>query len=315
MPNTAGSTTVQLTARGPFDLSASIRFLEGFTPAGQSAADGSGLLRLAFPAEDGWEPVGVAARQHGRTVTLELSGQVDDPAAVADQAARILSLDVDGSGFLALGRRDPVVGHLQARYSGLRPVQFHSPYEAACWAIIGQRIRITQAAAIKSRIADECGHPVTVAGQRLAAFPGPEQSQHCALPGLPAVKVERLRGVASAALEGRLASAQLRSVEPDIALAQLAEIPGIGPFSAELILARGAGHPDVFPTAERRLHEEMTLAYGLSDPSIDQLAAIADGWRPYRTWVGLLLRTRREDDTHEIAGGVGASRSDARLRP
>lgn len=109
--------------------------------------------------------------------------------------------------------------------------------------------------------------------------------------------------MASAALEGHLAAAQLRSVDPEIALAQLTEIPGIGPFSAELILARGAGHPDVFPTAERRLHEEMTLAYGLTDPSIAQLAAIADGWRPYRTWVGLLLRTRREDDTHEIAGG------------
>ncbi len=225
-----------------------------------------------------------------------------------------MSLDVDGSGFLALGRRDPVVGDLQARYPGLRPVQFHSPYEAACWAIIGQRIRITQAAAIRSRIADECGHPVTVAGQRLTAFPGPEQLQRCSFPGLPAIKVDRLRGVASAALEGHLAAAQLRSVDPDIALAQLTEISGIGPFSAELILARGAGHPDVFPTAERRLHEEMTLAYGLTDPSIDQLAAIANGWRPYRTWVGLLLRTRREDDTHEIAGAVGLSRRGAQPR-
>lgn len=182
MPKSVDPATTELTARGPFDLAASIRFLEGFTPANQPVADGSGLLRLAFPAEVGWAPVGAAVRQHGRAVSVELSGDVDDPAAVVDQVERILSLDVDGSGFLALGRRDPVVGDLQARYPGLRPVQFHSPYEAACWAIIGQRIRITQAAAIRSRIADECGHPVTVAGQRLPAFPGPEELQRCSLP-------------------------------------------------------------------------------------------------------------------------------------
>jgi DNA-3-methyladenine glycosylase II len=54
-----------------------------------------------------------------------------DPEAVRDQVARILSLDVDGSGFPAVGRRDPVVGGLQARWPGLRPVGFFSPYEAA----------------------------------------------------------------------------------------------------------------------------------------------------------------------------------------
>jgi 3-methyladenine DNA glycosylase/8-oxoguanine DNA glycosylase len=41
------------------------------------------------------------------------------------------------------------------------------------------------------------------------------------------------------------------------ALAHLQRLPGIGPFSAQLILIRGAGHPDVFPSDERRLHEEI----------------------------------------------------------
>jgi DNA-3-methyladenine glycosylase II len=62
--------------------------------------------------------------------------------AIRDQVARILSLDLDGSGFAAVGRADPVVAGLQRRYPGLRPVSFWSPYEAAAWAIIGQRIRI-----------------------------------------------------------------------------------------------------------------------------------------------------------------------------
>ena len=69
---------------------------------------------------------------------------------VRDQVKRILSLDTDGNGFPQVGVRDPVVGKLQEGYPGLRPVLFYSPYEAAAWAIIGNRIQIVQAAKIKS---------------------------------------------------------------------------------------------------------------------------------------------------------------------
>ena len=215
---------------------------------------------------------------------------------------------MDGRGFPELGRRDPVVGELRDRYPGLRPVSFHSPYEAACWAIIAQRIRITQAAAIKQRLAEQLGERVTIAGQQLAAFPAPQRLQGRVLPGLPAVKAERLHAIATATMAGKLDGARLRDLDTDQALEELTQLPGIGPFSAQLILARGAGHPDLFPTAERRLHEEIARAYRLTDPTLAELAAVADGWRPYRTWVGLLLRTRREDDTSEISRGRRADR-------
>jgi hypothetical protein len=39
-------------------------------------------------------------------------------AEVRPQVERILALDVDGSGFPAVGERDPVVGELQRRYPG-----------------------------------------------------------------------------------------------------------------------------------------------------------------------------------------------------
>jgi len=48
---------VSLTARGPFSLAASIRFLDGFTPAAYDAA-GDGVLRMAFPSDDGSSVVG-----------------------------------------------------------------------------------------------------------------------------------------------------------------------------------------------------------------------------------------------------------------
>jgi len=115
-------------------------------------------------------------------------------------------------------------------------------------------------------------------------------------------KAEYLRGLAQATLAGNLDAAQLRALPADDALTALRRLPGIGAFSADLVLVRGAGHPDHFPVHERRLARAMARAYGLGDdPSADDLAAIAEHWRPYRSWVALLLRTQLEDDTNEIS--------------
>lgn len=107
MPDSTASAPVQLAVRGPFELAASVRFLEGFAPAHRpDAAAEPGLLRLAFPADDGWAPVGAAVRQRDGVTTVELTGALGDHhEAVAAQVARILSLDVDGSGFADVGRR------------------------------------------------------------------------------------------------------------------------------------------------------------------------------------------------------------------
>lgn len=117
-------------------------------------------------------------------------------------------------------------------------------------------------------------------------------------PGLTDIKVQRLHALAEAALDGEPDAARLRALPADYALAELRALPGIGPFSAELVLIRGAGHPDVFPRHEPRLHRATATAYGLGTPAADdvaRLAGIADRWRPYRSGVALLLRAQAAD--------------------
>jgi DNA-3-methyladenine glycosylase II len=284
---------------------ASARFLEGFAPAARSdAAATPGELRLAFPVAPSWRPVGVLLRQptRGGPIRAAIRADQSDVSAAADAVRRILSLDVPGSDFPKIGARDPVVGELQRRYPGLRPVAFHSPYEAACYAIIGHRIRMTQAATIKHELAVRLGSSVEVHGQPLPTFPSPEVLR--AQPRVPMVselKSDRLKTIATAALDGKLDADELRSLPAEEALGRLKELPGIGAFSAELVLLRGAGHPDVFPEAESRLHEEVCRAYGVSTKR--EMREVAEGWAPYRTWVALLLRARREEETGEIALG------------
>ena len=304
----------ELTPVGPYSISASARFLEGFAPA-HYEGDGPEQLRFAFVADGlnrGERVAGAYVYPEGQKVVVETYGEAASEV-VRNQVRRVLSLDVDGSGFPEVGKRDPVVGKLQERYPGLRPVCFYSPYEAAAWAIIGNRIRIVQAARVKARMTEELGEPVQIGGNEEQAFPGPS----CLLgldgfPGLSGRKIEYLRALAHAALEGKLEAPYLRSLSITEALARLKELPGIGDFSAELILLRGVGEPDRCPIREPRLARAVAMAYGLEEtPTAEAVAEISERWRPYRTWVGLHLRTMMEDETGEIANEPNSSRSGA----
>jgi DNA-3-methyladenine glycosylase II len=63
-------------------------------------------------------------------------------------------------------------------------------------------------------------------------------------------------------------------------------ILGMGPFSAELVVIRGANFPDVLPRNESRLGDIITKRYG-ADRSIDE---ITEAWMPFRSWAAVHLR-------------------------
>jgi DNA-3-methyladenine glycosylase II len=211
---------------------------------------------------------------------------------VAAQTARMLSLDVDARGYEAVATRDPVVARVLATAPGLRPPLFHSPYEAAAWCVLSLRWNTRQAAAVRDHLARAHGLPVEVAGVAIAAFPTPEQLLAVdAFEGVPPVKMERLHGVARAAAEGLLSAEEIRRADPEEAMARLRQIPGIGPFSASLIVLRASGVCDVSVEAEPRLAAIVGRLYGLSGPaSAADMRRIGESWRPFRTWVGVLLR-------------------------
>lgn len=279
-----------LEAKGPYSLRAQIAFLRRFTPA-QYDASAEDTLALAFVAEDGWEATAVEVSPTETGVHVDVHGQ--EPEGLRRQVMRMLSLDVDGSGLPDVGARDPVMGRLMRRYDQLRPVCFPSPFEAAAWGLLSHRARMSQAARLKKHIARTMGEPFWVGGEALHAFPTPRRLLEAdAIEGVNETNLTRLHALARAALRGELDGDRLRAMSTAEALASLTTHAGIGPFTAELVLIRGAGAPDVMPATEKRLRRVVELAYGPGTT----LEMVAPVWQPYRSWCAVLLRRFMEDE-------------------
>jgi DNA-3-methyladenine glycosylase II len=265
--------TISLRPRGPFSLPSPL--VVGLTDDGGDAV----ALRAVWVAETG---------------EVEVDFDSDLPAGrVERHAARVLSLDVDGSGLAGMGERDRVVGRLVAEAGGRRPVCFGTPFEAAVWAVLSQRVSMAQAGRVKEAMAAALGTRMEIGGVEVVAFPGPGALIGLdEFPGVWDSKLERIRALAAAAVAGDLDPAFLRSLDLEAAIAHLESIPGLGPFGAMLILARGAGHPDVPPPTLRRFRAAVGSAYGLDeDPDDAKVAELSEAWRPYRSWVTWLLRS------------------------
>jgi DNA-3-methyladenine glycosylase II len=293
---TATRSSVRLVAlRGAFDLRLSSAFGFGQREAGHD----QDVLELAFLLEPTWEPVAVVVRQPAPdALELEVTGPADVDAAVA-QALRVISADVDATGWDALCAADPVLGRIRSAKPGLRPPLFHSAYEALAWCVLSARRPHAQGVALRERLNRAHGTVLDVAagpgagGAELTVLPSPEQLLAVTeLPGLPEVKLRRLHGIARAALDGQLATDELRAVDPVDAILRLRELEGIGPYYAELVTVRALGHTDVVPLLEPAVAAVAgALLTGNGPLTAAELATRTAAWSPWRTWACVAMRS------------------------
>jgi DNA-3-methyladenine glycosylase II len=296
----------EIEIRGRFSLRAAAEF--GFGPNQGSPPPYDGAMRLAFPVDGGRGYAGAVLRQPDPDGPLRVELTLRDGAELEPalaQVARVVSLDHDGAAFARVGETDPVIGALQRAHPGQRPVLFHSPYEGAAWSIISARRPAAQAARVRMELAARLGASFDLEGRTVAAFPQPERLLEFGdqFPGLNPTKLERLRGLAGAALAGDLDVTRLHELGPELAHEELQRINGIGPFYAGLIVLRASGFADAILTVpERKGMVHTARFYGLPEPpNGDQFAALAERWRPFRTWATVLIRLAGDRGT-TVAG-------------
>jgi len=278
------STTYTITPRGLFSLAESARFAYIDRDPGPPGPS----LRLAFCRDGSWEPTGVSLTQR-HDGTLDVQGDTRDRA----QVERIVGLNVDSTSFAEVGAVDPVIGRLQAAAPGLRPPQLHSAYEAAVFCILTARRSSSQARRMRTALAARAGTVLDVDGAAVTCLPPPAYLvDPDPVPGLDPVRLERLRGVAQAALDGQLDTAALAALPPEEARSCLERLPGIGPFSSAIVVVRSLGHTDYLAGTITELNTLVGQLYQLGRPATTQeLDRISSPWSPWRTWAQLHIRS------------------------
>ena len=216
------------------------------------------------------------------------------PEAITDRAGwrrfleRMFYFDFDLRRFYQ-SVSDPVMKKLTKRYVGFRPVLTPTVFEAATWAIIGQQVNLHFAHRLKSRLVEKANRFFDLNGERYYLFPTAADIARISLRTLCAMqlsrrKAEYLHDLSRMVADGSLDLEGLASLDYDVAIERLLAIRGIGPWSANYILMRGAGHKDAFAFGDSGVNNAVKALYRLErNPDMDFLISISDRWRPYRS--------------------------------
>jgi AraC family transcriptional regulator of adaptative response / DNA-3-methyladenine glycosylase II len=147
-------------------------------------------------------------------------------------------------------------------------------------AVLGQQISTIAARAHAARLVALCGEPLSdPEGGLTHLFPAPSALAE-AEPALPAGRNRTLRLLLTALGSGELDLSP--GTDRERSLAVVGALPGIGPWTRDIIAMRALGDPDAFPAGDlgvRRGAE--ALALPTARPA---LLERAERWRPWRAY-------------------------------
>ncbi|EIL95220.1 MULTISPECIES: DNA-3-methyladenine glycosylase family protein [Rhodanobacter] len=191
------------------------------------------------------------------------------PASV-DASKHLASIDPDWAQLVA-----------QLGPCGHEPKPAREPYEALVRAVAYQQLHVKAGDAIVARLLTL--HP-------RSAFPSPRQLLDASFDamracGFSARKIETIRGIAAATLEGvvpGLATAQ--ALADDELIARLGALKGIGRWTVEMFLIYSLARPDILPADDFGVREGYRLLKSLdAAPTPKAMALIGQAWSPHRT--------------------------------
>lgn len=121
--------------------------------------------------------------------------------------------------------------------------------------------------------------------------------------GLSRPKVLHVRALAEACATGRLDLDAVALLPDAAAIAAIAAIPGLGPWSASIHLLFGLQRPDVFPPGDVALAAGLAHLRGMPErPAPRALVLMAEAWAPWRSLAARLLWHHWRHATGRAAG-------------
>jgi len=289
-PGPASWLSLRLACREPFDPAGLLGFLAARAIPGVEQVTGTGYTRTV--RTPGGPGVIELAPRPGQAHVL-LRARPREPAAPSQLVAacrRLLDADADPAAIDAVLAADPMLAPLVRARPGLRVPGAYDGFELAVRAVLGQQVSVAAARTFAGRLAARYGHripPGTGPPGLTVLFPGPAELAGADLSGLglTTARQRTLRALASAAAAGRLSLGP--GADPAETAAQLAGLPGIGPWTVGYIMLRSGADPDRFPAGDLGLRRALARLGGTPEQ--------AARWRPWRGYAAIHLWTWEAD--------------------
>jgi DNA-3-methyladenine glycosylase II len=237
------------------------------------------------------EPVHVRVAQTARDRIL-FGARSRSPAAARRGIERMrfaLGVDDELCDFYRRFAQDPLIGPSVRRRPWLRVRRRPEPFEALAWAICEQLIEYERAASIQRRVVSAFGPHCPdgsglrdVPAARVLAAVAPARLQSFDLGGARARTLVR---VAREVSSGRV---DLHHPDHDRAWRRLRTIPGVGPWTVEMLALQGQGRNDQLPAGDVGLLKYVGRRLSGGDPRVRvQEAQVRDFFAGYAPWAGL----------------------------
>ena len=199
--------------------------------------------------------------------------EVRPGTAVADDELRsFLGLGFDLDAFRAFAADDPVLGPLEQRLRGYRPMLMPDPWEMLVGSITAQQVSLASATAIRGRFVTRYG----VRHDRAWAFPARDRVARVVPDELVALGFSR-----------RKAEYVVDLARSPLDLAALADLPdhevaeriraqrGLGEWTADWFLARHLGRGRAWPAGDLALRKAVSAFYAAGRPlTIEEVRAL-----------------------------------------
>lgn len=197
-------------------------------------------------------------------------GVMDETERAIDSSVRwMLGLDVDPAPTDWLVEMEPRFAPVAAALRGFRPPCFPGLWQTCLAVLPFQQLSLDAGIAILGRLVERFSPPLLLGGRSCFDFPTPEiiaDASPAALSGagLSRAKTTALQSLARHAIAGDLDASRFLFLPTEEALTALQSLPGIGPWSAAVLLLRGLRRMDVFPPGDTGTARNLTALLGRS---------------------------------------------------
>ncbi len=152
----AKAQTQPIPVRSPFDFRFTLAFLRGFSPMmGEQRVTADTLVKSWIVRR---QPITVSICAEKKALTCQ-HAEVDDATArtVRERVASFVSADENLDPFYEIAARDRAFAPVAKRLRGFHHPRFGTPFEAACWSVLNQRVQRSQARMMKAALVTRFG--------------------------------------------------------------------------------------------------------------------------------------------------------------